>query len=171
MLTLTTHHRMIRIATAPDLPRIVAIYNQAVSKKFQTGDTTPISVEDRAEWFKGHENNSFPILVYEVAGNVAGWLSITPYRAGRKALSGCVEISYYVDDAHLHQGIGTALVSASLEQCRELGFHSVFAIIMDRNLASINLMKKHGFVQWAYMPDIADFDGERCGHVYYGRQI
>jgi phosphinothricin acetyltransferase len=162
---------MIRIALAADLQPIISIYNQAVAKKFQTADTEPILVEDRQEWFKNHEDNQYPILVSEKDGQVTGWLSISPYRAGRKALSGCVEISYYVDDRFLHQGIGSALVTAALDKCRELGFHSVFAIILDRNTPSIKLMEKHGLSQWAHMPDIAEFDGERCGHVYYGRKL
>ena len=86
---------MIRIAQASDLHRIVEIYNQAVAKKFQTADTEPVTVTDRAAWFAAHENNAFPILVFEADGEVAAWLGISPYRFVGQSLSGCLETSWY----------------------------------------------------------------------------
>jgi L-amino acid N-acyltransferase YncA len=162
---------MIRYAVYQDLPQIVDIYNQAVAKKFQTADTEPVSVADRSVWFEQHPPETYPILVYEQDNQVLGWFSISPYRAGRKALRFCVEISYYLDQQATGRGIGSALVHEGLEICKKLGYTAVFAIILDKNLVSVNLMKKFGFNQWAHMPDIADFDGETCGHVYYGRHL
>ena len=162
---------MIRSATFSDLEPIVAIYNQAVLAKFETADTDTFTVEERTEWLNSHLNNQYPVIVAEHEGGVKGWLSISPYRAGRKALQGCVEVSYYVDHAFLGLGIGSQLLTQGLEVCRNNGFHTVLTIILDRNERSIQLMKKFGFELWGTLPDIADFDGERCGHVYYGRQI
>ena len=63
------------------------------------------------------------------------------------------------------------IVEYVLSQSKALNFKTLFAIILDKNIASINLLKKFGFVEWGHLPDIADFDGEECGHVYYGRKI
>ncbi|MEI6091990.1 MAG: N-acetyltransferase family protein [bacterium] len=161
----------IRLAKLNDLESIVRIYNQAIEEKFCTADTKKIAVNDRMEWFLAHEPAKYPILVCEIDNQVAGWLSISPYRAGREALRFTVEVSYYVDRSFRRLGIAENLLRTSLEKVKELGYKSIFTIILDRNTASIKLMQKFGFEQWASMPNIADFDGEECGHVYFGIRV
>jgi len=161
----------IRIANIADLERITEIYNQAVSSKFETADTDEFESKDRMDWFHGHPQNSYPIYVYELNGAVVGWISISPYRCGRKALRYTAEISYYVHSDFKRQGIGNKLIEYILIQSKFLNFKTLFAIILDKNIASINLLKKFGFAEWGHLPDIADFDGEICGHVYYGRKV
>jgi L-amino acid N-acyltransferase YncA len=162
---------MIRKAIATDIDRVVEIYNQAILAGFQTADTETFSIAEKQVWFNTHLDSNYPILVAEDQGVVRGWLSISPYRAGRKALEDCVEISYYVDHAFQGKGIGSALVRSCIEVSANLNIYSLIAIILDRNQPSINLMKKLGFTQWGHLPDIASFAGERCGHVYYGLHI
>ena len=161
----------IRIANIADLERITEIYNQAVLSKFETADTVEFKSKDRLDWFYGHPQNTYPIFVYELNGVVVGWISISPYRPGRKALRYTAEISYYIHTGFKRKGIGSRLIEYVLNQSKALNFKTLFAIILDKNIASINLLKKFGFAEWGYMPDIADFDGEECGHVYYGRRV
>ncbi len=162
---------MIRHAVATDLEKIVEIYNQAIHAKFQTADTEPVTTAEKADWFSAHADNQYPIIVAEQEGVVRGWLSISAYRPGRKALQDCVEVSYYVDELFLRQGIGSSLLTKALEICRELNYYSIITIILDKNEQSIELMKKFGFSQWGHLPDIASFDGVRCGHVYFGLHL
>lgn len=162
---------MIRYATNADLPGIVEIYNQAILAKFQTADTGLFTVEEKEGWFNSHDTANYPILVEEQDGMVRGWLSVSAYRPGRKALKGCVEVSYYVNQSYLRQGIGSSLLSSALEFCRAANYHTIITIILDRNQQSIQLMEKFGFSRWGHLPGIANFDGERCGHVYYGLQL
>jgi len=162
---------MIRTATENDIERITEIYNQAIAARFQTAHTAPVSTEERLRWFQSHSASEYPVLVNEAEGVVAGWLSISPYRSGRMALRECVEVSYYVDAAFRGRGIGKVLLGAGIDAARSLNYHSMIAIILDRNLPSIELMKRFGFEQWAHLPLIANFDGERCGHVYYGMHL
>ena len=161
----------IRIANIADLERITEIYNQAVLSKFETADTVEFESKDRMDWFYSHPQDTYPIFVYELNGAVVGWVSISPYRRGRKALRFTAEISYYVHTDFKHKGIGSKLVKCVLDNAETLNFKTLFAIILDKNIASINLLKKLGFAEWGHMPDVADFDGEECGHVYYGRKI
>ncbi len=158
----------IRLARKDDLQRIVTIYNQSVNAGFETADTSPVSVESREEWFNKHSPEKYPIIVYETDGVVAGWLSVSPYREGRQALRFTAEISYYVDKHYKRMGIGSKLVEFSISLCSNLGYKTLFAIILDRNEPSIRLMKKLGFDEWGNLPRVADFDGVECGHVYYG---
>ena len=160
-----------RIANIKDLEKITEIHNQAIFSKFATADTIEFKSEDRSDWFYSHRHDTYPIFVYELNNTVVGWISISPYRYGRKALRYTAEISYFIHNDFKHIGIGSKLIEHVLNESKTLNLKTLFAIILDRNIASINLLKKFGFVEWGHMPDVADFDGEECGHVYYGRRI
>lgn len=160
----------IRIAQPPDLESIVSIYNFAVRSKFETADTRELQWPKRISWFNSHDEN-YPIFIYKTDGKIAGWISLSPYRPGRKALRYTVEISYYVHPDFKRQGIGSKLLLHALEEARKRKYKSIFAIILDRNIASIQLLIKNGFSKWGHLPGIADFDGEECGQVYYGVRL
>lgn len=161
----------IRIARLDDLPAVVDVYNQSIPSRQSTGDTQPLRLEDRTAWFQEHRPDKHPIFVADVAGEVVGWCSLSPYRPGRAALRFTAEISYYIALAHHRQGIGTALVEHALAACPGLGIKHLFAIVLEGNQASLSLLAKMGFEQWGYLPRVADFDGNEVGHLYYGRHV
>jgi len=162
---------IIRLAQSDDLPAIVDIYNQSIPTKQSTGDTQPLRVEDRLAWFAEHRPDRHPIFIADVAGQVAGWCSLNPYRPGRAALRFTAEISYYIALAHHRQGLGTALVEHAIAACPALQIRHLFAIVLEGNTASRTLLEKMGFAQWGYLPRVADFDGNEVGHLYYGRHV
>ena len=161
----------IRIAKTEDLENIFAIYNQAVKSKFETADTVEVDFRDRSEWLNNHNPDTHPIIVYENNGEIKGWVSISPYRNGRKALRYTVEISYYIHNDYKRQGIGGKLVEYAIQVCKKNNYKTLVAIVLDKNEASIGLLAKFGFVKWGHLPKVADFDGVECGHVYYGLKI
>src|ERR1041384_7066132 len=154
---------IIRLAQLDDLPVIVDIYNQSIPSHQSTGDMQPLQVEDKTTWFDEHHADKNPIFVAEVNGRVVGWCSLSAYRPGRAAFRFTREISYYIDFAHHRQGIATTLVAHSLAVCPSLQIKHVFAIVLEGNAASVNLLKKMGFEQWGYLPRVADFDGREVG--------
>jgi phosphinothricin acetyltransferase len=162
---------MIRIATIDDLSAVVAIYNEAVATGFATADITPVSIDSRRDWFIEHEPARHPIFIWEEKGEVSGWCSLSPYRRGRMALRFTAEISYYVRANAHRKGIASCLVRHSLSTCPLLQVKNVFAVVLERNNPSRSLLEKLGFEQWGFLPRVADFDGQECGHVYYGRRI
>ena len=161
----------IRLAQIDDLPAIVEIYNQSIPSHQSTGDIQTVRVEYRMTWFKEHRPDTHPMFVAEVAGRVVGWCSLSAYRPGREAFRFTREISYYIDFAYHHQGIATALVEHALAACPALQIKHLFAIVLESNEASLNLLRKMGFEQWGYLPRVADFDGKEVGHLYYGRHV
>jgi L-amino acid N-acyltransferase YncA len=162
---------VIRFAELSDLPRLVEIYNQAIAAGNATGDTVPFTLHGRQPWFECHSQEAYPIYVFsENEGEVRGFLSLSAYR-DRPAMRRTAEISYYVDYAHHYQGIGTALMDHALADCPRLGIHVLVAILLEWNQSSIKLLQKFGFEQWGYLPDVAEFSGRLCGHLYYGRKI
>jgi len=162
---------LIRVAVVNDLPAIVDIYNQSIPSRQSTGDTQPLRVQDRTEWFAEHRPEQHPIFVADMEGTVAGWCSLSAYRPGRAALRFTSEISYYIAYAFHRQGIATALVRHALAACPRLRIRHVFAIVLEGNQASLSLLQKMGFEQWGYLPRVADFDGREVGHLYYGRHV
>ena len=162
---------MIRPAVYDDIEGVVEIYNQAIDAHFQTAFLERLTVADREEWFREHLGTAFPLFVYELDGKVVGWFSISPYRAGRAALRHTVEISYFVHNAYFNKGIGSQLLEHGLSACRSLGYRTAIAIILERNIPSIQLMKKFDFDMWAFLPEVAEFDGVVCSHLYYGVKL
>lgn len=161
----------IRQAQSGDLPQIVDIYNHAVQQRGATADLTPVKAADRLQWFEEHAHGRYPLWVAVENGAVLGWCSLSPYRPGRMALRHTAEISYYVHRDHRGGGVATALMDHAMGQCGRLEIKSLFALLLDINEASINILEKQGFVRWGHMPGIAEIDGATCGHFIYGRRI
>jgi phosphinothricin acetyltransferase len=162
---------MIRFAQTKDLKRIVAIYNQSVSHKNATADLDPITPSRGIAWFSQHSPESYPFYVREKNNKVVGWCCLSPYREGRLALKKTAEIKYYVDYSYHRKGIASKLVQHALDNCPRVKKRVVFAVLLEGNKIGIRLLKKFGFKQWGYLPDVAEFNGEPCGHIYMGRKI
>lgn len=158
------------MATRADLPTIVAIYNQAVEER-ASGDTEPVTVEQRADWFDAHPPDRRPILLACSGERVVGWASLSDHRPGRKALRHTAEVSYYVAREDRGRGVGSSLLRACIERCPALSIRTVFAILLDDNVGSIRLLEKFGFERWGHLPRVADYDGVELGQLIYGLRV
>lgn len=161
----------IKLAEYKDLGALVEIYNQAIQTHRCTADMDTFSVEERISWFEEHQSLEYPIYVYEVDNRVVGYLYFTGYRPGRRAMRYTSEISYYIHNDYKGQGIGTKMMEFAIEKGKELNFKNLIAILLEWNIPSVRLLEKFGFEEWGYLPEIADFDGEECSHLYYGLKI
>ncbi len=161
----------IRIAQAADLSRIVEIYNQAIPSMRSTADLSPLKAEDRMAWFAEHSPAKYPIFLAEIDGQVVGWCSLSSYRPGRMALRFTAEVSCYIDHCFQRRGIGKALITHAVASCPRLEIKNIFGIVLERNVASTRMMESLGFDQWGRLPRVADFDGEECGHLYFGKRV
>jgi phosphinothricin acetyltransferase len=161
----------IRFAVESDLPAIVDIYNQAVSQRGATADLSPVTVGSRQKWFADHNQNSWPIWVAESDQGILGWCSLSAYRPGRMALRHTAEISYYVHESHRRRGIGSNMIQHAIDQCSALHFRSLFTLLLDINVSSIKILENFGFARWGHMPDVAEVDGKRYGHLIYGKVV
>jgi L-amino acid N-acyltransferase YncA len=158
----------IRLATLNDLVSIDEIYNEAIAQKFKTADTIPFDWQQRVKWFQEHPPNKYPVWVAEVDGRVWGWVSLSPYRPGRKALEITAEISYYIHSSFQRKGIGSALLKFALRAAPDYNIKNILAILMDRNMASVKLLEKFQFKQWGHLRNVACFGDDVCGQFYYG---
>ncbi len=162
---------MIRLAKTRDLIQINRIYNQAVETRTSTADLEPVSIKDRIAWFDEHDENKYPVFVFEQDEKTVGWISVSPYRKGRRALDHVVEVSYYIEREFLRQGIGTKLMEYVLEHASEYQFSVVLCILLELNIGSIKLLEKFNFEKWGEFPDIVNLDGKICSHLIYGKKI
>jgi len=162
---------MIRLATSADLQIINDIYNQAVAEGFRTAHAKPVSLDERKAWFSDHSSDTFPVYVFTENSNVLGWISVSAYRSGRQALNEVVEISYYVDYDHHHQGIATKLMEKALEFCRSANYRITVAILISQNIPSISLLEKFGFTQGGRIPDAIHHQEEFRDHLYMYKKL
>lgn len=161
----------IRLAKYEDLEVLVEIYNQAIVTKRCTADTETFTVEERMSWFKEHQSLEYPLYVYEIDGKVVGYMYISGYRPGRRAMRFTAEVSYYIHNDYQRQGIGSKFMEFAIEKSKELNYKTLIAILLEWNTPSIKLLEKFGFNEWGRLPNIADFDGETCSHLYYGLKL
>ncbi|PCJ55512.1 MAG: N-acetyltransferase [Planctomycetota bacterium] len=161
----------IRQAHIDDLEQIVNIYNQAIEVGQRTADTVLFTTEQRLEWFREHNEKTYPLLVATEDDEILGYLTISPYRNGRLALRKTAEVSYYIHFQHHRKGIGSFLMNRALELCSDLHLENLIAILIGSNDGSVGLLKKHGFEEWGRLPNIVDFGEEKFDHLYYGIHI
>ena len=161
----------IRLANLEDLTEIVDIYNQAIHSGYQTANTETFSVKQRLGWFNDHAPEKHPIFVAVKDSVITGYLSFSVYREGREAFSKTAEVSYYIDKNHRAKNIGTELMQHAIALCPTLDIKTLVAMLIEGNQESIGLLEKFGFEKWGYLPNIAEFNGDETGHLYYGLRI
>ncbi len=160
----------IRYARENDLDAIVEIMNQAI-RTHSIGILSEVTVEERREWFHEHAPDEYPIAVAEHDKTVIGWASISPYRKGREALHATVEVSYFIHADYQRQGVGSALLVEMIRISKMLKKSVLLAIVLHTNSGSSHLLEKHDFMRWGVMPEVAEINGRKINHVYYGRKL
>jgi phosphinothricin acetyltransferase len=160
----------IRPAEFSDLADILVIFNQAVRARIN-GSLQEETVESRSKWFNNFNQNDYPIYVAEQNNRVVGYCYLSPYRSGRQAMNKVAEISYYINYNYHRQGIASALIEFTINDCQRVNKNNLLAILLDKNKSSISILKKFGFKEWGYFPDIVDLDGEICSQLIYGLKL
>jgi L-amino acid N-acyltransferase YncA len=133
----------IRPARVEDCAAINDIYNHYVVHDTCTYQTEPDSLADRQAWLARH-GGPHPVLVAERDAEVVAWGALSPFHP-RAAYRFSVEDSVYVRHDCLRRGIGRALLGELIRLARELGLHSVIALISADKTGSVTLHEEFGF--------------------------
>jgi phosphinothricin acetyltransferase len=165
-----TNPLVIRDARADDLPRIVAIYNEAIPGRRATADTEPISLDSRRSWFQEHTPARRPLWVVERRGHVVGWLSLQDFY-GRPAYAATAEVSVYVSSTAQGQGVGRRLLTHALERTPALGLSTLVGFVFAHNAPSVALFERLGFARWGHLPRVARLDGVERDLLILGRRL
>ncbi len=136
----------IRPATEADLTAINVIYNFYVETSPATFDLEPLTDGARGEWFATRQASNLPVLVAEIADQVAGWCCLSQW-SPKKAYSTTVDESIYISDELRGKGVGKALLGTILESAGALGAQVVMAGIVGCQGPSLALHRSLGFVE------------------------
>ena len=161
---------IIRDAAEADLPAIIDIYNAATATRTSTALFGPVSVEERAPWFRRHSPNEFPLWVAEIDGQIAGWLSFHEF-IRRPAYRGAVEISVYVHEDFRRRAIGRAFLDKAIAGAPGLKARALLGYVLGHNEASLALFESAGFERWGRLPRIARFESVERDLVIVGRHV
>ena len=158
-----------RFAQRADLPRIVAIYNESIPAHQATADLAPVTVTQREAWFTSFDV-THPLWVVEQAGQIIGWLGLEPFY-GRAAYAKAAEVAIYLTATAQHAHLGGQLLDFAIQEAAKRGLTALVAYIFGHNQPSLALFKSRGFVQWGYLPGVAELVGQRRDLVILGRQL
>ena len=143
---------VVRVAVETDQRAILDIYNDAVLHSTATFDLEPRTWEEHLRWFEEHRP-PYQVLVAAVGDTVAGWGSLSPFRA-KPGYRFTAQDSIYVHKDFRRRGIGAALLHLLIETALEGGFHSIMALIDGDNAVSVHLHERFGFRQVGAFPEV-----------------
>ena len=146
--------QLIRPATTDDLPAILAIYNDVILNSTAAYVYEPHTLAMRTNWFNDLKAGGWPVIVADNAGTVTGYGCIGVFR-NKPGYKYTGEHTVYVHADHRGKGIGSALLTALIEEAQRLQLRTLIGGIDSANTASIAFHTGFGFVECARMKDVA----------------
>lgn len=142
----------IRSATLADVPAMTECLNWAIRETDFIFRDTEATIAEREETLRQNIADGCPWLVAETEPETPGekpqhlgWARYHPHR-DPSVWKGCYETTIYLDPAAQGQGVGTALLGELVSLARaDEKVHTLLALIVDTNIASIKLHEKFGF--------------------------
>lgn len=158
-------HIDIRTATQADLPMIVEIYNEGVEDGTANCDLYGFTAAQKQAWFEVH-GGRYPIWVAILLETIVGWACLFPYET-KACFERSATFSTYVARSHRGKKVGSRLRQHTIEQAKQLGFHTLVNRVFVANEASIELAKKFGFQQVGRMQDLVYRNGSYQDCVFF----
>lgn len=162
---------LLRLATADDLPAILAIYNDVIATSTAVFALQPVDLADRRAWFEARLAGGYPVLVAVQEGQVRGFSSFGEFRGAWSGYRYSVEHSVHVHRDHRGRGLGKALVQGLFEPARALGKHVMIGGIDAANVASIGMHESLGFERVAHFREVGHKFGRWLDLVFVQRML
>jgi phosphinothricin acetyltransferase len=137
-----------------DWEQVRSVYLEGISSRNATFETDAPTWE---KWDAAHLR--FGRLVARAADIVLGWSALSPV-SDRCCYAGVAEVSLYVGARHRGQGIGKALLQATIDLAEKNGVWTLQAGIFPENRASLTLVKKCGFREVGRRERLGKLHGE-----------
>ena len=159
----------IRLASDADVDAIAANHRPIV-------ESTTISFEATAPGRAGMAQRvretleSYPWLVCEVSGNVAGYAYATRHRV-RAAYQWSVDTSVYIDEEYRRRGVGRGLYASLFAILAVQGYFNAYAGIALPNPASVALHESMGFKPIGVFSGVGFKLGRWCDVGWWQRSL
>jgi phosphinothricin acetyltransferase len=160
----------IRDAQDGDLGGVLAIYNDVLASSTAIYTETPVTLDDRRQWWQARVAQGYPVLVAIEGSEVVGFASFGDFRAW-PGYRFTVEHSVHVRGDRRGHGIGTALMQPLLTQARALGKHVMIAGVDASNDASLRFHERLGFVRAAHLREVGFKFGRWLDLVFLQRWL
>ena len=157
-------------ADSPDLPGILAIYNDVIATSTAVYSETVATLDDRHAWWRGRVEQRYPVLVATDASGVVGFASFGDFRAW-PGYRFTVEHSVHVRADRRGQGVGSALVAALVQEGAALGKHVMIAGVDADNAPSIRMHERLGFERVAHFHQVGFKFGRWLDLVFLQRYL
>ncbi len=144
---------VIRQASTIDAGSITNIYNYYISNTIVTFMEDPIPVAEIIAGIETANANQLPYLVAEKDNQILGYAYASKWK-GRCAYRHSVEVTVYLDQAALGQGIGSSLYTTLFTELKEKSIHVALAGISLPNPESIALHEKFGMQKVAHFNEV-----------------
>jgi L-amino acid N-acyltransferase YncA len=143
---------MIRPVEPEDAAALCALYNHYIESSIVTFEEEPVSVEAFRERIESI-TASYPWLVYEANGDIAGYVYASAWKA-RRAYRHAAESTVYLTPSHQGKGVGTTLYEHLIADLKARSVHCLMAGIALPNDASVALHEKIGFTKVANFREV-----------------
>ncbi len=138
---------VIRPGEERDVLALLDIYNHYVLHANATFDMTPLTLEQRLEWFSHYDTTGrHRLLVAEQDGVVVGYATSSVFRP-RAAYDRTIETSIYLRPGVTGMRLGTRLYEALFAAIADEDIHRAYAVVAVPNEASVALHRAFGFVE------------------------
>ncbi len=147
--------RLVQADIEKDCVRIRDIYNYYIINTNATYRHEAMTLVEMEEWLLKKNQADFPVITaVNDAGEIIGFGTYGNFRdiAG---YSISVENSLYIDHNYMGQGAGLKILEWLITHAKKNGKHNMIAVIDSKNLGSIALHKKFGFILRGQIPQAA----------------
>ncbi|MEM1113450.1 MAG: N-acetyltransferase family protein [Pseudomonadota bacterium] len=144
---------MIRDAMASDANAISGIYNHYIQSAAATFEEECLSAQVISRRIGEIQEAGFSWLVAEEEGEVSGYAYSSKWQE-RSAYRHTAEVTVYISHDTTSRGLGTLLYKELFSRLRESAIHTVVAVIVLPNDASVALHEKFGMVQAAHFKQV-----------------
>ena len=104
------------------------------------------------------------------SGEIIGFGMLRPY-SPMPTFSMTAEATYFIDQEHTGQGLGTILLDYLIEGGKKMGLNSILASVSSLNEASMKFHLRHGFAECGRFSNIGRKQGQVFDVVYYQKML
>jgi len=143
----------IRDAREEDLPGVLAIYNDVLATSTAIYNDTPVTLENRRDWWQARVKQDYPVLVAIDDSGVIGFAAFGDFRSW-PGYRFTVEHSVHIRADCRGQGVGQALMTPLIARACALGKHVMIAGVDADNAGSIRFHERLDFVRVAHFREV-----------------